>query len=110
MNVKRKFWILYILFAVLNILDYYATTICFFIPEFQEQNPVVATVLTNSMGLFLEMKLSIVFAMGTVAGLVYANRKEDGLRLFNQGLIILNVILGLVCAVNFSQLIYYLTA
>jgi len=109
MNAKSKFWILYLIFTALNILDFYTTTVCFFIPEFQEQNPVVAMILANSIGLFLEMKMSIIFAMGALAGLVYTNRKDEGLRIFNHGLVVLNAILCIVCSVNISQLIYYYT-
>jgi hypothetical protein len=110
MTVKRKFWILYLIFAALNMLDYYSTAICYLLPGFEEQNPLVKSILTNQIGLFLDVKLSIIFAMGALAGLVLKVGKEEGLKLINRGLIVLNSILAVVSAVNILQLIYYLTA
>ena len=110
MNARTKFWILYILFAVLNLVDYYSTAVCFLLPGFEEQNPIVATALTGGIGLFLEMKLSIIFFAGTVGGLVYQIGKERSLMQFNRGLIVLNAVLAIVCSANIAQLIIYFTA
>jgi hypothetical protein len=109
MTVKRKFWLLYIIFAALNILDYYSTAICFLLPDFEEQNPLVKSILSNQIGLFLDVKLSIIFAMGTIGGLMLRVGKEEGLKLLNNGLIVLNSILAVICAINIIQLIYYLS-
>jgi hypothetical protein len=91
-------------------IDYYSTAICYLLPGFEEQNPLVSTILTNGIGMFLEMKLSIIFFAGVVGGLVYQTGKEDSLKMLNRGLIILNLILATVCAVNVGQLIFYLIA
>jgi hypothetical protein len=109
MSVKRNFWILYLIFVVLNLIDYYSTAIAFLLPGFEEQNPLVRTVLINGTGLFLDMKMSIILFAGVIGGLVYQAGKEEGLRQFNRGIIVMNVILAVVCIVNISQLLYYMS-
>jgi len=106
MDIKRKFWLLYLIFVALNIADYCTTAICFLLPGFEEQNPLVRSLLQSGSG-FLEMKTSIIFAMGTLGGLVYSIKKEDGLKLFNKGLIVLNAVLLTVCTANAVQLLIY---
>jgi hypothetical protein len=106
MSVKRNFWVLYLIFAALNLIDYYSTAIAFLLPGFEEQNPIVRAVLINGTGLFLDMKMSIILFAGVIGGLVYQTGKEEGLRQFNRGLIVLNAILAVVCIVNISQILY----
>jgi hypothetical protein len=107
MNLKKQFWVLYIIFAVLNLIDYYSTAIYLLLPEFEKQNSLIQIIFTNETSIILELKLSLIFFAGVIGGLVFRTGKDEGLKLLNNGLIILNLILGVICAVNIIQLIYY---
>ena len=98
MSSRKRFCVLYLLFIIFNIVDFYTTSVCFGIPDFRELNPAV--VFLNEKGLFLEMKMGIIFAVGAV-GAFY--KKE----LVNKGLLIFDLLLGAVCVSNIIQLVYF---
>jgi hypothetical protein len=107
MNIKKKFFISYSFFIILNLVDWATTAVCLQYTDFSEINPVVSSVLKHGIIPFLFFKISIIFFVGTAAALIYKREKENSIEPINIILILFNIILAAACISNISQLIFY---
>jgi hypothetical protein len=110
MNMKKKFFNLFIIFGILNLIDFSSTAICVFLPGFEEMNPLVSAVIVNSIGLFFGLKVAIIFLIATAGGILFSIGDERGIWFFTQGLAVMDMVLAMVCGCNIGQLIYYMNS
>jgi hypothetical protein len=107
MNMKKKFIFLFIIFGMLNLIDFTATAMAVFLPGFEEINPAISALIVNSLGMIIGLKVCILFLFGIAGRMVFMTESEWRIRLFLQELEVLDGVLAAVCGFNIGHLIYY---
>jgi hypothetical protein len=108
MNIEKKFIILFIIFGLLNIINYLLISLCVFLPGFEKINPIISLFIINSLGIFMGLNVCIIFLFGIISKIVFKTENEQKIKLFLQELQVLDSIFILICCFNIGELIYYI--
>jgi hypothetical protein len=108
MNIEKKFIVLFIIFGLLNIINYSLITLCVFLPDFEKINPIISVFIINSLSIFMGLNVCIIFLFGIISRIIFKIENEWKIKLFLQELQILDSIFILICCFNIGELIYYI--